>query len=220
MTSKVAGDGHAHQVDSAQPGLDVRVDPDTSIQIITTQVRIDRSEKSSDHQPADHPDDLKLPSSKEHDLVGNFGTFNIRGQVSGELDRQIDVDQALSILCKAVKASEETSRVTTDELRLAQERLVKNQTSFKDEVENTLNRLERTHVMSTGSQSSDDFGNPDVLGIVPQTDDPSVPVSTFRVWFIGLWFSVIGSCINNFFAERLPGIGISGFVAQVRSRRL
>ena len=49
----------------------------------------------------------------------------------------------------------------------------------------------------TQVQSAIEAALRDVSGIVPTTDDPSMPVSTFRAWFIGLIFSVIGSGINN-----------------------
>lgn len=37
----------------------------------------------------------------------------------------------------------------------------------------------------------------DVNNIVPIEDDPTTPVNTFRAWFIGLVFSVLGAGINN-----------------------
>lgn len=62
---------------------------------------------------------------------------------------------------------------------------------------------------------SDDHIIHDPDPIVPATDDITIPVGTFRAWSLGLLFSVIGAGINDFFAERLPGIGMSGFVAQL-----
>lgn len=55
----------------------------------------------------------------------------------------------------------------------------------------------------------------DVDEIVSAEDNPELPVNTFRAWTLGLLFSIIGAGINNFFAERLPGIAISSFVAQL-----
>lgn len=67
----------------------------------------------------------------------------------------------------------------------------------------------------TQKDDLDNTVNSDVDEIVPTTDDPDIPINTFRTWFLGMTFSVLGAAINNFFAERLPGISISAFVAQL-----
>ncbi|BFZ56047.1 hypothetical protein PYCC9005_003089 [Savitreella phatthalungensis] len=62
---------------------------------------------------------------------------------------------------------------------------------------------------------NDAFSSEDINAIVSTVDDPDMPVNTFRSWFIGLTFTVLGTGINTFFSERLPGIYISSFVAQL-----
>ncbi|KAL8290373.1 hypothetical protein RQP46_002631 [Phenoliferia psychrophenolica] len=49
------------------------------------------------------------------------------------------------------------------------------------------------------------------------TDDFDMPVNTFRSWFIGLIFTMIGTGVNVFFAARQPGITLNVFCAQVLS---
>lgn len=42
----------------------------------------------------------------------------------------------------------------------------------------------------------------EVRAAVSNIDDPSMPVSTFRMWFLGIFFSMIISGINQFFSMR------------------
>lgn len=58
---------------------------------------------------------------------------------------------------------------------------------------------------------------PEVRSVVDPVDDPSLPVSTIRVWFLGTIFTILGTGINEFFANRYPGIFITSSVAQLLS---
>ncbi|KAJ0305963.1 hypothetical protein COL516b_005074 [Colletotrichum fioriniae] len=62
---------------------------------------------------------------------------------------------------------------------------------------------------------SDNSPYPEVRANVPNTDDPSMPVNTLRMWVLGVLFTVIGSGINQFFSMRYPGVTISSLVAQL-----
>jgi hypothetical protein len=55
----------------------------------------------------------------------------------------------------------------------------------------------------------------EVRANVDPTDDPTLPVSTVRAWFIGVVFSIVGSFIDNLFAFRNPGISVGTNVAQL-----
>ncbi|OCB84030.1 OPT oligopeptide transporter [Sanghuangporus baumii] len=55
----------------------------------------------------------------------------------------------------------------------------------------------------------------EVRAAVPNTDDPSMPVNTFRMWFIGILFTIIISGVNQFFSMRYPSVFVSGLVAQL-----
>ncbi|PFH63117.1 hypothetical protein XA68_17761 [Ophiocordyceps unilateralis] len=55
----------------------------------------------------------------------------------------------------------------------------------------------------------------EVRAVVDVTDDPSIPVGTFRVFLLGTFFSAAGSAMHQFFSLRLPGISISTFVVQL-----
>jgi hypothetical protein len=50
---------------------------------------------------------------------------------------------------------------------------------------------------------------------VPNTDDPSLPVWTFRMWTIGLLVCILLSFFNQFFAFRTEPLTISTIAAQV-----
>ncbi|KAF4447556.1 Sexual differentiation process protein isp4 [Fusarium austroafricanum] len=55
----------------------------------------------------------------------------------------------------------------------------------------------------------------EVRAIVNNRDDPNLPCSTMRVWFIGLIFSCAVSFINNFFDIRQPMVAVGTVVPQL-----
>jgi hypothetical protein len=57
----------------------------------------------------------------------------------------------------------------------------------------------------------------EVLAIVTSTDEPTIPVNTFRVWFLESILSILGTGINEFFGSRYPGIFITTSVTQLLS---
>jgi len=63
----------------------------------------------------------------------------------------------------------------------------------------------------------DDSPYPEVRSAVANTDDPSIPVSTLRVWVIGLIWAVIIPGMNQFFFFRFPAVTVGGIVAQLIS---
>jgi OPT family small oligopeptide transporter len=73
----------------------------------------------------------------------------------------------------------------------------------------------------TGSTMSDftDFDDespyPEVRAAVASIDDPSIPVNTFRMWTMGIFFTVGVSILNQFFSMRYPSVYISGIVCQL-----
>jgi len=54
-----------------------------------------------------------------------------------------------------------------------------------------------------------------VRAVVDNHDDPSMPASTFRAWFVGIIFVAAGGFINQFFSIRYPGISVGSNVAQL-----
>ncbi|KAG0230201.1 hypothetical protein BGX31_005957, partial [Mortierella sp. GBA43] len=58
---------------------------------------------------------------------------------------------------------------------------------------------------------------PEVAAIVPNKDDPSTPVLTFRFWLLGIVFSVVLSFFNQFFWFRSTPMTISTLVIQLLS---
>ncbi|MBA0808260.1 hypothetical protein Gohar_024013 [Gossypium harknessii] len=51
--------------------------------------------------------------------------------------------------------------------------------------------------------------------IVPNTDDPSLPVWTFRMWFLGLFSCILLSFLNQFFGYRTEPLVITQITVQV-----
>jgi OPT family small oligopeptide transporter len=61
---------------------------------------------------------------------------------------------------------------------------------------------------------------PEVRAVVDPTDDPTLPVATFRVFFLGTIFTIIGTAIQQFFSFRMPAINITTYVIQLLSMPL
>lgn len=56
---------------------------------------------------------------------------------------------------------------------------------------------------------------PEVRAIVDPIDDVDMPAETFRVYAIALFWTVVGSIINNFFIHRIPQIHLSPGTVQL-----
>ncbi|KAG0310051.1 hypothetical protein BG000_007201, partial [Podila horticola] len=56
---------------------------------------------------------------------------------------------------------------------------------------------------------------PEVAAIVSNKDDPSLPVLTFRYWFMAVLFSLLLSFFNQFFWFRTKPMSISPLVIQL-----
>ncbi|KZT65583.1 OPT oligopeptide transporter [Daedalea quercina L-15889] len=65
----------------------------------------------------------------------------------------------------------------------------------------------------------DDFNDEspyaEVRAAVSNIDDPSMPVNTFRMWFLGIILTTLMAGINHFFDERYPSVAISSLVIQL-----
>ncbi|GBE78430.1 OPT oligopeptide transporter [Sparassis latifolia] len=55
----------------------------------------------------------------------------------------------------------------------------------------------------------------EVRAAVANTDDPSMPVNTFRTWFIGIVLAMVLAIFNHFFGTRYPSVAISALVMQL-----
>ncbi|CAI5759300.1 unnamed protein product [Candida verbasci] len=56
---------------------------------------------------------------------------------------------------------------------------------------------------------------PEVRAITDPFDDPTIPVETFRCYFIGFFWTFVGSIINSFFVHRMPSISLSSHTIQI-----
>ncbi|CAL1696243.1 unnamed protein product [Somion occarium] len=55
----------------------------------------------------------------------------------------------------------------------------------------------------------------EVRAAISNTDDPSMPVNTFRMWFIGIIITIVMSSFNHVMSLRWPSVGISPLVVQL-----
>ncbi|EAU81526.2 hypothetical protein CC1G_10984 [Coprinopsis cinerea okayama7 len=56
---------------------------------------------------------------------------------------------------------------------------------------------------------------PEVRASVSSVDDPLMPVNTFRMWFLGLFFVFVITFFNQIFAMRYPSVYVTGIVVQL-----
>ncbi len=56
---------------------------------------------------------------------------------------------------------------------------------------------------------------PEVRAAVPNTDDPSTPHNTIRMWVLGMVMCTVGSALNTFFSFHSPAFNISTFVSSI-----
>jgi len=56
---------------------------------------------------------------------------------------------------------------------------------------------------------------PEVRAVVPETDDPDIPVNTLRMWILGVIWTLIGAGVNQFFSLRYPAVHIVSIVAEL-----
>ncbi|KAH8648569.1 OPT oligopeptide transporter protein-domain-containing protein [Xylariales sp. PMI_506] len=56
---------------------------------------------------------------------------------------------------------------------------------------------------------------PGVRAVAENRDDQSVPIETFRAYFLGIGWAIIGTFMATFFNSRFPSISLSGSVVQI-----
>lgn len=70
---------------------------------------------------------------------------------------------------------------------------------------------------STAIDFDDESPYPEVRAAVASIDDPSMPVNTFRMWFMGILFVILVTGLNQIFGMRYPSVYITGIVIQLIS---
>ncbi|KAJ6043816.1 hypothetical protein N7499_006235 [Penicillium canescens] len=83
----------------------------------------------------------------------------------------------------------------------------------KAEIDTTKNEDENENIEFDYESNRSPF--PEVRAVVPETDDPGLPVNTVRMWLLGIIFTILGSGINQFFSLRYPSVHIVSLVAEL-----
>ncbi|KAK0505821.1 glutathione transporter [Armillaria luteobubalina] len=82
-------------------------------------------------------------------------------------------------------------------------------------------RYSTSRAESRNSSAVEDFDDespyPEVRAAVSSVDDPSMPVNTFRMWTIGLFFTFFLPGLNQVLGMRYPSLYITGLVIQLLS---
>jgi OPT family small oligopeptide transporter len=68
---------------------------------------------------------------------------------------------------------------------------------------------------TSGIDFDDESPYPEVRAAVANIDDPLMPNNTFRMWFLGLFFTIFISGLNQLFDLRYPSVTLTGIVAQL-----
>ncbi|KAH7915147.1 OPT oligopeptide transporter [Hygrophoropsis aurantiaca] len=79
----------------------------------------------------------------------------------------------------------------------------------------TESRYSRTETPASAFEYDDESPYPEVRAAVSSIDDPTMPVNTFRMWFLGLFYTILVSGINQIFSMRYPSVIVTGIVAQL-----
>lgn len=166
--------------------------------------------------------------------VKTYNTMN--SSVTDSLGRTKDCDEGEKSGSDSITT---VSPLSEEELRAALRALIAEHELDQNFCHDTLNRA-RVYLASpppdeassggkdveSGQSILDDFkaqeelarnnsAYPEVRAVVDPTDDPTLPVGTFRVFILGTFFSVFGTALHQFFSLRLPAIHISTYVVQL-----
>lgn len=127
---------------------------------------------------------------------------------------ELDVEQALAILRDVLVEHAADVNFPSSDLRLIEQLVA---TIPNDDKLFKLNKdsFWEAQVRSEAALIAFHSPYPEVRAIVDPVDDPSMPAETFRVYVIALFWTVVGSTINNFFIHRLPQISLSTSTVQL-----
>ncbi|KAJ7042685.1 OPT oligopeptide transporter [Mycena alexandri] len=70
---------------------------------------------------------------------------------------------------------------------------------------------------STVIEFDDESPYPEVRAAVSSVDDPLMPVNTFRMWFLGIFLTVLMAGLNQVFEYRAPSVFVTSIVGQLIS---
>src|ERR1044072_8217180 len=68
---------------------------------------------------------------------------------------------------------------------------------------------------NTMDEVSDECPVKQVELTVPKTDDPNMPILTFRMWFLGIISCIVLSFVNQFFWYRTQPLSVGSIAVQI-----
>lgn len=77
------------------------------------------------------------------------------------------------------------------------------------------NQTTDTEKAANGAPPDDRCPIEEVALVVPETDDPTLPVMTFRSWFLGIASCILLIFLNTFFTFRTQPLAISAILMQI-----
>lgn len=140
-----------------------------------------------------------------------------------EFDGDMNVEQDTFELMEHLLAFHNDGRVPTTKQKLSQnfEKSDLKQTEYSLD-ESSDNFSEGGEIFDWELQTKTEAGiigfwsiYPEVRSVTQPFDDPSIPCETFRVYLVGLIWTIIGSFVIQFFSERFPKITLDTSVVQL-----
>lgn len=142
----------------------------------------------------------KDPQSEEEDRNANY---------LYEKYCSITVEQSIEILKDAIKYHDDDVNFPHDVMTKIKT-LVEGPESYEDSLEKY-----EFEVKSEATLIHYHSPYPEVRAVTDPMDDPSMLCDTFRAYFLGLAWTIIGTGVNQFFSPRLPTISLTGDILQI-----
>ncbi|AET38439.1 Opt2p Ecym_2739 [Eremothecium cymbalariae DBVPG len=119
----------------------------------------------------------------------------------------LSVDDAVNILRKAVLEYRDDPNIPADEYEIIMR--------FEDSSYYPSGEVDQLEVRMIAALIRYHSPYTEVRSMVSPTDDPSIPIETFRAYFIATFWSVVGSGFNEFFRHRQVPISIETAAVQL-----
>ncbi|KAF5392481.1 hypothetical protein D9757_002202 [Collybiopsis confluens] len=171
-------------------------------------------------------EDAKNYDSSTEDIL-SYPATNLRARRVPDVPLDVDDDFIQKHLNDPYIDLAKPFRASTDSMELSDKKMqqmmyapseMDTESNFDTSDRYSTSRAESRN--STALEFDDESPYPEVRAAVSSTDDPQMPVNTFRMWFLGIVFSILVSAINQFFGARYPSVYISGIVLSVQHIRL
>ncbi|KAL0578485.1 hypothetical protein V5O48_003534, partial [Marasmius crinis-equi] len=163
-------------------------------------------------------DDKAFTTSSEHVNVPTFPSHMLRPRRVPDVPEDIDyvMDHLNDPNLDLKKPLLSTESWELEEKKANQLHYSPSEVDTESHIDSVSERYTRAESRnSTAVDFDDESPYPEVRAAVASVDDPTMPVNTFRMWFLGIIFSIVVSGVNQGLSMRYPSTYISGVVVQL-----